>query len=310
MVEGLIAQERQFRERAFTWLEGRVNEAKPWISWQELLAFKHNDPGGRSLVVRPQGIFKPRGLVAALSIKTRPPETRTDRTFNYEDAMTRDGYVTYKMQATHETHNDWVRNAHAFHLPMIYFMGQRQSTYLPIFPVYVSSVDEVNREFLIDISQIGQTGQPDLSYLEVPVEYQRAYTDRLVRQRLHQPAFRSAVMMAYRQSCAMCSLRHLRLLDAAHIRGDSQGGEPRVSNGLSLCKIHHTAFDESFLGVDPDYRVHVRWDLLEEIDGPMLKYGLQALQGQPLRQLPGRKADRPDRALLAERFDRFRKAAA
>lgn len=64
----------------------------------------------------------------------------------------------------------------------------------------------------------------------------------------------------------------------------------------------------AFLGVDADYRVHVGTQLLDETDGPMLKHGLQALQGQLLRELPTRKADRPDRDLLAERFEGFRKA--
>lgn len=301
----LLAQERNFREHAFTWLAHRVDESKPWISWSEILDFKNHDPDGRALVNRPQGIWKPAGLTAALSIKTRPPEKRTDRTFNYEDAMARDGLVAYKMQATNETHNNWVRRTHALGLPMIYFMGQRQSTYLPIFPVYVSSVDEINREFLIDIRDVDRETQPDFGYMELSVEYQRSYAQRLVKQRLHQPAFRSAVMMAYKESCAMCSLRHLKLLEAAHIRSDSDGGGARVSNGMALCKIHHAAYDKNFLGIDADYKVHVRGDLLQEVDGPILKYGLQALQDQKLRQLPTSVIDRPDRDLLAERFAEF-----
>ena len=33
-------------------------------------------------------------------------------------------------------------------------------------------------------------------------------------------------------------------------------------------------------GVRPDYVIHVRPDILYEIDGPMLRHGLQGLQGQ------------------------------
>jgi hypothetical protein len=29
------------------------------------------------------------------------------------------------------------------------------------------------------------------------------------------------------------------------------------------------------------YRVHVRWDVLDEHDGPMLRHGLQEMEGQP-----------------------------
>jgi hypothetical protein len=45
---------------------------------------------------------------------------------------------------------------------------------------------------------------------------------------------------------------------------------PTVSNGLSLCVIHHRAFDQKLVGVSPEYVVHVSRRLLEDEDGPML----------------------------------------
>src|SRR5437667_7053053 len=49
------------------------------------------------------------------------------------------------------------------------------------------------------------------------------------------PAFRERALMAYRQSCAICRLRHKELLDSAHILPDLHPlSEPVVSNGLSL----------------------------------------------------------------------------
>ena len=71
-----------------------------------------------------------------------------------------------------------------------------------------------------------------------PVE--KAYAARIVQQRVHQPAFRAQVMLAYGGQCTVCSLKHPELLDAAHIIEDGKpGGDPVVTNGLSLCKIHH-----------------------------------------------------------------------
>lgn len=40
-----------------------------------------------------------------------------------------------------------------------------------------------------------------------------------------------------------------------------------MSNGLSLCKIHHAAFDLNMLGISPDYVVKVDAKLLEEVNG-------------------------------------------
>ena len=47
---------------------------------------------------------------------------------------------------------------------------------------------------------------------------------------------------------------------------DAETGEPVVSNGMSLCKLHHAAFDRHFLTVRPDYVIEVRQSILEEED--------------------------------------------
>ena len=57
---------------------------------------------------------------------------------------------------------------------------------------------------------------------------------------------------------------HRLLLDAAHIVPDGEPcGDPRVPNGLALCKLHHAAFDRLFVGVRPDGVIEVRRDILE-----------------------------------------------
>jgi putative restriction endonuclease len=116
------------------------------------------------------------------------------------------------------------------------------------------------------------------------------------------------VLLAYQTQCTFCRLKHGELLDAAHIISDGEDkGDPVVSNGLSLCKIHHAAFDNNIIGITPDYNVHVREDILEEVDGPMLKYGLQSMHGNRLI-LPKHKVDFPDRERLEYRYEQFMKA--
>ena len=77
-----------------------------------------------------------------------------------------------------------------------------------------------------------------------------------------------------------------------------------MSNGMSLCRLHHAAFDRLLLGVHPDYVIHVRSDILYEIDGPMLRHGLQGLQGQRI-MVPRRRAERPDVERLGVRWKEF-----
>jgi putative restriction endonuclease len=96
------------------------------------------------------------------------------------------------------------------------------------------------------------------------------------------------------------------LLDAAHIIADKDErlGQPVVTNGIPLSKIHHAAFDAHLIGIDPDLRMHVSDRLLSQNDGPMLE-ALKQLNGRSIR-LPLRSQDEPDRDRLAIRFERFR----
>jgi putative restriction endonuclease len=103
----------------------------------------------------------------------------------------------------------------------------------------------------------------------------------------------------------VCALKHGKLLDAAHIIGDDMPhGIPIVENGLSMCKIHHAAYDANLLGISPDYSVRINDALMSEIDGPMLLHGLQEMDGRQLA-LPTRRTDHPSKDRLAERFEEF-----
>jgi putative restriction endonuclease len=75
-----------------------------------------------------------------------------------------------------------------------------------------------------------------------------------------------------------------------------------------MCKIHHAAYDVDIFGISPDYTVGVRADVLQEVDGPTLRYTLQEINGSAI-QLPTRRAAQPSRELLAQRWERFQQAS-
>ena len=100
-----------------------------------------------------------------------------------------------------------------------------------------------------------------------------------------------------------------RLWEHLNIIPDNEpGGDPIVKNGISLCKLHHAAFDKLFLGIRPDYKVIVRRDVLDETDGPMLLHGLQGLHNTQIL-IPRRTDLRPDPDLLNRRWQRFENVA-
>jgi putative restriction endonuclease len=247
------------------------------------------------------GIWKPATLEAALSIRTTytPPSQLPP----YADDIGDDGLLRYKWRGTDAEHSDnrALRVAMQRGAPLVYFVGVDRGVYVPRYPVWLIGEDQQRREFTVAVD-VGQR-LVDLYALAAP---QREYVRRLTNLRLHQPIFRARVLRAYGESCAMCRLRHADLLDAAHILPDTHPrGEPVVPNGLALCKIHHAAYDRNILGVRPDLQVDVQPRVLAEIDGPMLRHGLQEMAG--VRLLVPRRVDaQPDPERLGERYREFR----
>lgn len=275
-------------------LRVRAEERGGAIPLSELADFELPD-GSRQRLFDPGkgGIWNPKDFVATLAIVTSPDGPYADRESG--------GLLTYSYQKGPEGgKNLKLRRALELNLPVIRFNKIAKNYYVPIYPVYVVGDNPITREFTLTVDEaIRAVPGAEMS----PIE--KLYAARIVQQRVHQPAFRARIMLAYECQCAVCNLKHVELLDAAHIVEDSdEHGAPEVTNGLSLCKIHHAAYDRKFLGISPDYVVHVNKPLLEEVDGPMLKHGLQEMNGRTLT-LPAQRRDRPDRARLESRFEDF-----
>ncbi len=245
---------------------------------------------------RYSGIYRSRAQTgpAALAVQTsaRSP---------YEDAVLEEGFLyAYRAGPIDQPDNRALRAAHQLQVPLVYFIGTRPGWYKPVFPVYVSADDPAVRMVTITPGAMqGPLDDQEPAPLTDPLE--RRYAVRQTRVRLHQARFRGRVVPAYRSQCAICRLKELRLLDAAHIVGDLEtGGAPAVTNGLSLCAIHHRAFDQNLVGVSPDYVVHVSRRLRDDEDGPMLEL-LKGFHDVPLL-LPQRLKERPDPERLESRF--------
>jgi putative restriction endonuclease len=173
--------------------------------------------------------------------------------------------------------------------------------------VFVVSDDPGSLTFVISVDE-RRFASLGSSVFDEEALVRRRYVTRLVQQRVHQESFRRRVLEAYREHCAVCRLRHDRLLEAAHILPDGHPrGEPVVTNGLALCKLHHAAFDANLLGVTPDYRVQLSEAILEEEDGPMLLHGMQGFHGRRIH-VPRPARLQPSREFLEERYALFRQS--
>jgi putative restriction endonuclease len=194
-------------------------------------------------------------------------------------------------------------------VPLIYLFGIARGRYLPVWPVFIVGDAPESLTFTVAVDDQAHLRLAGVDRVGDPAEDgRRRYVTAVVRQRIHQRAFRERVLDAYRSICAVCRLRHRELLEAAHITPDADpAGEPLVSNGVSLCTIHHAAFDRQILGIRPDHVVEIRQDVLLEIDGPMLLHGLQEMHGTRIL-LPRNVRFHPDPDRLAVRYEQFRSA--
>jgi len=236
----------ELRRAAIEWLAHRTNDGAESLSTDEIKDF-HFRGKPMPLMDAQRGIRKPAILEAALSFRTvyRPEGAKRP----YEDDVGPDGLIRYKYRGIDPEHpeNRALRAAMRRQLPLIWFFGIGPGQYLPTFPVFIVDEEPDQHQFVVDAVTRGEIDVK--GHLEDTV---KRYVVGEAKRRLHQPIFRATVMRAYATRCAVCSLGHSQLLDAAHIVPDSdERGVASVRNGLAMCKIHHAAFDAQFLVSDP-----------------------------------------------------------
>jgi len=291
----------QVRLVAFNWLSEQVNSLGDVLP-RKLLEKGFEFQGQRISLISPQGIYKPKKFPLPISFHTVPEGP-------YNDGVGSDNLLAYKYRGNDPNHSDNVglRRVMELKLPLAYFHGLLPGRYLAIWPVYIVADDPNRLTFkaaLEDLASIDMNVNISRKFAE-DTNARRSYLTATVKVRVHQRSFSERVIEAYRSQCAFCRLRHRELLDAAHIIPDNAPeGEPIITNGIALCKLHHAAYDSFMIGVTPDYVIHIRDDILEEEDGPVLQHGLKGLHKTKII-LPIIKNNWPSRESLEWKYNKF-----
>lgn len=113
--------------------------------------------------------------------------------------------------------------------------------------------------------------------------------------RLGQGSFRVLVTEAYNRRCAVSGEKTLPVLDAAHIKPFSFGGQYSIQNGLLLRTDIHTLFDRGYLTINEQYQVEVSSHLKEEYGNGKIYY---AYHGKNLANLPSNPFERPSKEAI------------
>ena len=272
-------------------------DAVPWHEMVKGFSF-----GGERILFanRAVGIFKPRQMDRVLSVRTVVP--RAGRGVQYSDqgmAGSGNGIWVYDMRDLDPAHyqNQWLKTAWMEGVPLIYLIGLAPAMYLPQFPVYVMDWDAGAGQVRLVLG-LDCTASQDLLQADVFGGPLAAYTYRRMKDRVSKARFRIDVLEAYRATCTFSGLSQPQLVDAVRIVSGADGGAVDVTEGLCMSRLHHAAFDANLLGIDPDGRIHVSEGL-----EPFAR-DLMTLAGSKI-VVPRMPESRPDRDLLAVRFEQF-----
>lgn len=117
----------------------------------------------------------------------------------------------------------------------------------------------------------------------------------IVKQRVNQSFFRSAVMSSYDFRCCISGVGNSELLDACHIVDWSEDANNRSNpeNGLCLNSLFHKAYDKYLIAITPDYDIIISDEMIEKTEDKSFKDYLLGLQSKKLI-LPNRFYPKPD----------------
>jgi len=117
----------------------------------------------------------------------------------------------------------------------------------------VISISDDNKYALSFISMVKSDIERKCTMFDLTSQKKGATTGGFHRD----PRFRKEVIALFNNICAVCGddysiNNEITSCEAAHIVPRSMRGVDDLSNGLCLCKIHHWAFDEGLISIDPD----------------------------------------------------------
>ncbi|MDQ3707504.1 MAG: HNH endonuclease [Chloroflexota bacterium] len=148
-----------------------------------------------------------------------------------------------------------------------------------LFVEYIRYLNELHQfgESAGELDILNRAAHPDAKVeqeeLETVAEPRRVIV-QVVNRRVRDSNFKRRVLTAYNNQCAFCGLQ-LNLVDAAHILPVASGGSTdETRNGLSMCPLHHRAYDAGLITIDEDYQVVTSGSRLDKLRGQGLDGGM------------------------------------
>lgn len=162
--------------------------------------------------------------------------------------------------------------------------GDRETIRQTLIHTYFSNFKQAIESLIAERQQIGEYGQLLIQEVEHPFSFQKPTAPIPEETPIRSAGFRKAIMRLYKYTCAVCRLCIITMdgesaTEAAHIIPFRISQNDDVRNGISLCKLHHWAFDTGLISLSRTYRVVVSRLIVEQ--GPM-EWRLTKLRGKSI----------------------------
>ena len=299
------------RETAFQAVEKLAIECNGRIPWSRISEGFTFNGDTICFATKARGIFKPRQMNSALSVKS--PVPRKGRNPWYPDQQPRSnfdddtGLLPYSLALKSPDSNEYLRLSYNIRSPIIYFRGIEEGIYEAVSRVWIECFDEESKRVLLAAPDIMHPNRSSMEEYKFESTEVKEPSWKIVerKQRNHQSWFSKIVKSAYGYRCAFSGLPFDNLLVGAHIVPDAEGGLATVTNGICMSTLHHSAYDSFLIGIDPDYKIHVAPQVMNEEDGPVLQH-IKELDNENL-WVPTSTSEQPSKEYLEQRFSLFKK---
>ena len=116
------------------------------------------------------------------------------------------------------------------------------------------------------------------------VNYSSQDKVKLVKTRINQKFFRSSVLSAYNNTCAITKIKVNEFLVASHIKPWAKDQNNRLNphNGMCLNSIHDKAFDRGLITIDKDYNIVISNRLKDYYSNQFIDDVFRKYEGQKI----------------------------
>lgn len=160
-----------------------------------------------------------------------------------------------------------VKNCNRYNLPIFVIRVSPEASHLrDVFVGNVTYWDDDSEVFIIEFGESHQDITRISSQDTFQVREEPSSAKYLTSGRPNQAAFRISVFRRYGTSCAVCGIKVVDLLEAAHIVPKKEHGSDDPRNGLVLCCLHHRALDRGLFSINPE-----TLEIVSQPKGPALE---------------------------------------